>query len=358
MTQNTYCFFDVSIGGVPCPERIVFELFDSITPKTCLNFRTLCLGNDGKKVEGTDIPMTFEGCGFHRIIEKFMVQGGDFTRGDGTGGVSIFGEKFEDENFEVKCDKPGLLAMANAGRNTNGSQFFITTVPCHHLTGKHVVFGRVVRGMNTVRELEHTPKGAQDKPLKLCIIAKCGTLETSELPPVSGSADGDQYPDYPEDAEVVLSEKQLFDAAEAISKIGNSLFGAGNFAPAVTKYNKTIRYCDAINKTSVNAEQLDKKVTACHANAAMCFIKLEKWAECRDAATRSLAADPKNVKAMYRRALSLIALRDYEGAIADLQNVTQIDPANADAAAKLAEAKAAEKQQRAKMAEGFKKMFA
>jgi peptidyl-prolyl isomerase D len=353
----SYCYFDVTVGGVPCAERIVFELFDNITPKTCENFRKLCLGNEGKKVDGTGVAMTYKGCIFHRIIKEFMVQGGDFTRGDGTGGVSIFGEKFEDENFEVKCDKPGLLAMANAGPNTNGSQFFITTVPCHHLTGKHVVFGKVIRGMNTVRELEHCEKGAQDRPTKPCVIADCGQLELSELPPAAVSADGDQFPDYPADLETPLSDKQMFEAAETISKIGNTLFGAGNFAGAVGKYKKSVRYCDAVAKTSATAEQLDKKAVTCHSNAAMCFIKMEKWPESRESASKALAIDPRNVKALYRRGVALIQLRDYDSAMADLQLVTQIEPENADAAAKLADAKSLNKQQQAKFAAGCKKFF-
>lgn len=99
--------------------------------------------------------MTYKNCTFHRVIEGFMIQGGDFTKHDGTGGVSIYGDKFDDENFVKPCDASGLLAMANAGANSNGSQFFITTAPAPHLTGRHVVFGKVSRGMNSVRAIEH-----------------------------------------------------------------------------------------------------------------------------------------------------------------------------------------------------------
>ena len=165
-------FFDVTIGGQPAG-RIVFELYSDIVPKTAENFRCLCTGEKGQGKSGK--PLHYKGCKFHRVIPDFMIQGGDFTAGNGTGGESIYGEKFEDENFQVKHTGPGLLSMANAGPNTNGSQFFITTVPCPWLDGKHVVFGKVVEGMDVVKALEKC--GSRDgKTSKVCAIADCGQL--------------------------------------------------------------------------------------------------------------------------------------------------------------------------------------
>ena len=151
IAANPKVALDVSIGGEPAG-TLTLELFADVVPKTAENFRALCTGEKGMGKSGK--PLSYKGSPFHRIIPGFMIQGGDFTRGNGTGGESIYGEKFADENFELKHTGPGILSMANAGPNTNGSQFFITVAETPWLDGKHVVFGKVVDGMDVLKKME------------------------------------------------------------------------------------------------------------------------------------------------------------------------------------------------------------
>lgn len=165
-------FFDITVAGKPIG-RIVMELYNDIVPKTAENFRALCTGEKGTGNSGK--PLHFKGSSFHRIIPNFMLQGGDFTRGNGTGGESIYGEKFADENFQEKHTGPGVLSMANAGPHTNGSQFFLCTVKTEWLDGKHVVFGKVTDGLDVMKKVESV--GSQSgKPSQTVVIADCGQL--------------------------------------------------------------------------------------------------------------------------------------------------------------------------------------
>ncbi|MFE9452541.1 peptidylprolyl isomerase [Streptomyces sp. NPDC006739] len=158
-------FFDVTIDGEPAG-RIVFKLYDDVVPKTARNFRELATGQNG---------YGYKGSAFHRVIPGFMLQGGDFTKGNGTGGRSIYGDRFEDENFQLKHTKPGILSMANAGKNTNGSQFFITTVVTSWLDGAHVVFGEVTEGMDIVKTIESYGSDS-GRTSKKIVIADSGTV--------------------------------------------------------------------------------------------------------------------------------------------------------------------------------------
>jgi len=170
-TTRPIVFMDINIGETPAG-RMKMELFSDIVPKTAENFRQLCTG----EYRINSRPQGYKNSTFHRVIPNFMCQGGDFLKGDGTGSFSIYGDKFPDENFIEKHTGAGLLSMAHSGPNTNGCQFFITTAKCDFLDGKHVVFGKVIDGMLTLRKIENVPTGANNRPKLVIKITECGEM--------------------------------------------------------------------------------------------------------------------------------------------------------------------------------------
>jgi len=343
-SERSRCYFDVTIGGVEAG-RILFELFTDITPKTCDNFRQLCTGEPG---------FGYKGSIFHRIIDSFMIQGGDFTNHDGTGGKSIYGEKFEDENFDMKHDVPGLLSMANAGPGTNGSQFFITTVPTPHLNGKHVVFGKVLKGMATVKRLEKIEKNGE-KPSRECKISKCGEIMPGEDDGMAPKDDGtgDKYPIWPDDVEDLTIQKRL-QIADDLKAIGNAQFKEKKWLKAGDKYTKALRYLERFEKESPKKEKEDafsdsdsepedekkpaqiksdenqkeiaKKESLLWLNLSAAWLNQSMKSEAADAAQYAINADSENPKGYFRLAKALGASKDFDTALEAIQNGLKLVP--------------------------------
>ncbi|KAG8453877.1 hypothetical protein GDO86_000485 [Hymenochirus boettgeri] len=357
--SNPRVFFDVEIGGESVG-RIILELFADVVPRTAENFRALCTGEKGIG-QSTGKPLHFKGCPFHRIIKKFMIQGGDFSNQNGTGGESIYGEKFEDENFHYKHDKEGLLSMANAGPNTNGSQFFITTVPTPHLDGKHVVFGQVLKGYGVVKVLENA-EVKEELPVKICLIAECGELKDGDnlvMTPLDGS--GDTHPDFPEDSDVELNDaERIIGIAEDVKNIGNNFFKSQNWEMATKKYNKALRYVESCRDVTGddNISKLNPIAVSCNLNIAACKLKLSDYRAAIESCQEALEIDPSNTKALYRQAQAWQGLKDYDQALGDLKKAHELTPNDKAISNEILRVKQKIKEQKEKEKAVYAKMFA
>ncbi|EGW33665.1 rotamase D [Spathaspora passalidarum NRRL Y-27907] len=360
-------FFDITANGKP-KGRIAFELYNDIVPKTAENFRALCTGEKGNS-EVSGKPLSYKGSIFHRVIKDFMCQGGDFTNGNGTGGESIYGEKFEDENFQLNHDKPFLLSMANAGQNTNGSQFFITTVPTPHLNGKHVVFGEVIEGKSVVRQLERSEKGANDKPVEDWIIADCGELPADYVPQAAaGFSDGtgDVYEEVLGDNDNIDVNKpeSVFEAVNKLKEIGTKLLKEGNLEKSYEKYNKATNFLTEYFPDDLSEEDLstlNKLKLSCYLNAALVALKLKDGKKTVKAASEALEVDgideKSEVKALYRRGMGHLLLKDEDSAQRFLERALTLQPKDAAILKGLKDIEATKKARKEKEKKAMAKFF-
>ncbi|URE05637.1 Peptidyl-prolyl cis-trans isomerase [Musa troglodytarum] len=355
------CYMDVTIGG-DMEGRIVVELFAGVVPRTADNFRALCTGEKGVG-PNTGVPLHLKGSCFHRVIKGFMIQGGDISAGDGTGGESIYGLKFEDENFALKHERKGMLSMANSGPNTNGSQFFITTTRTPHLDGKHVVFGKVLKGMGVVRSVEHTPVGDADCPTVDVVIADCGELPEGADDGVSNFfRDGDFYADWPIDLDDKPSEVSWWmNAVDSAKTFGNDYFKKQDYKMALKKYRKAMRYLDVCwEKEEIDEEKsllLRKTKSIILTNSSACKLKLGDLKGSLLDADFALREREGNAKAYFRQGQAYMALNDVDAAVESFKNALEIEPNDGGIKRELAAAKKKIADRRDQERKAYSRMF-
>uniref|UniRef100_A0A182N574 PPIase cyclophilin-type domain-containing protein n=1 Tax=Anopheles dirus TaxID=7168 RepID=A0A182N574_9DIPT len=325
--KNPLVYLDIKVGQETVG-RIVIELRADVVPKTAENFRALCTGERGIAA-ATGTRLHYKGSQFHRVKSLFMSQGGDIVNRTGTGGESIYGGTFEDENFSL-LHEDGAVSMANFGKpHTNNSQFFITSGECPHLNGTNVVVGYVIRGGGIIGEMERYSTDDGD-PIVPIVIEDCGQLAPGEDWHVDDDDDEtDRLPPFPEDWVKFYDEftgDEMLQHLNAIRSVGNRYFKLGRFVQANRRYKKAERYynffLNQLNKQSPRRDGSRTLLAEFHLlnslNQAVVRLRLQDYANVLHACNAALAIDPDNAKALYRRGMAQNELRNYEQALDDL----------------------------------------
>ncbi|PKI44476.1 peptidyl-prolyl cis-trans isomerase CYP40-like [Punica granatum] len=337
------CYLDISIGG-ELEGRMVVELYNDVVPKTAENFRALCTGEKGIG-PNTGVPLHYKGVRFHRVIKGFIVQGGDISAGNGNGGESIYGLKFEDENFELKHERKGMLSMANSGPDTNGSQFFITATRTSHLDGKHVVFGRVIKGLGVVRSIEQVTTDDDDSPVPDVMIADCGEIPHGQDYGITNFfKDGDTYPDWPIDLDESPSELSWWmTSVDSVKGFGNENYKKQEYKMALRKYKKALRYLDICWEKDgideVKYAALRKTKSQIFTNIAACKLKLGDYKGALLETGFVICGGDNIAKALFRQGQAYMALNDIDSAIESFSKALVLEPNDGGIKKELAAAK-------------------
>ncbi|GLG93243.1 hypothetical protein R5R35_006551 [Gryllus longicercus] len=359
---NPLVYMDIQIGDERVG-RIIIELYKNVAPKTAENFRALCTGEKGVGQHGK--PLHYKGCFFHRILPSCMIQGGDIINYDGSSGESIYGGCFDDENFEILHFETGIVSMANAGPNTNSSQFVITLNHCPQLNNVNVAFGKVIKGYGVVNELGSTEM-ENDIPLKACFIADCGEiLPGKSLGLEENDGTDDTVPPFPEDWDIDVNTVQCDYLEDIITKIknaGNYFYDSLKYTDADHKYRKALRYVNWVRNLG-DQEKLNKMLMThqtelqCLLNLAAVKLQTDVYRDAVNYCNMALAIDGKNAKALYRRAQAKRALGDYDAALDDLRTALQIAPSNKSIVSEMNLVKQFIQRYHAKEKKVFEKMF-
>lgn len=368
--QRSYVYLEFVTrfdGHTGISSRVIFELFDHIVPKTARNFKALCNTSAARTKDG--VVLSYLNSCFHRVVKGFVIQGGDIENGDGTGGRSIYGPSFDDENFKVKHDQSFLLSMANKGPNTNASQFFITLAAAPQLDGNNVVFGRVIGGKSYLRALELVAVDDNDRPLYLPVIEKCGHLPSNAKIRVRPMDDGtgDLFEKSIRDETLINIEDpaSVFKVVGAIKEIGTKQFKAGNNLKALEKYRKGCNYLEDYFPDDLDDDELktlvDLKVSL-YLNVALTSIKLGVGDTAIKAASEALEMEGlgprEKAKAYYRRGNGYLLVKNEEDAIADLEMAKSFAPSDSAIVALLKKAYETRAQRKKNQKAAMAKLFA